>query len=443
MKFYDRTKELAILEQTREIAYNNHSQMTVLTGRRRIGKTSLILKHCNGTPTVYMFVGRSNEAVLCSEFAQIASKELNTYIPDEITSFVKLFEILMEQGRHQSFTLVIDEFQEFYFINQSIYSGMQDVWDRHKDSTKVNLIVSGSVYTLMTHIFQDAREPLYGRADSILKLQPFSTSVLKEILADYKPKYTNDDLLALYTFTGGIPKYIELFMEKGCTDTDSMIDFITQADSPFMNEGRALLIQEFGRKYGNYFSILTAIANGKNTLPELESIINSNPAGFLKRLEEDYELISKKRPIMAKESSQTVRYEISDLFLRFWFRYFSKYRSLIEMNNLDALSAIIKNDYPTYSGLILEMYFRQKMSESGKYIQLGSWWENQRGGSANPNEIDIVGIYINRKKVLLAEVKRQRKNFKNELFEQKVDAIRKKLFYNYEIEKTCLTLDDM
>jgi AAA+ ATPase superfamily predicted ATPase len=110
MKFYDREQELELLAHTREVAFNNHSQMTVLIGRRHIGKTKLILKSCEHLPAVYLFVGRSNEATLCSQFAETASRSLNTYIPPEITSFVSLFETLMTVGRHLSFNLVFDEF---------------------------------------------------------------------------------------------------------------------------------------------------------------------------------------------------------------------------------------------------------------------------------------------------------------------------------------------
>lgn len=238
---------------------------------------------------------------------------------------------------------------------------MQDIWDRYKDSTFVNFVASGSVYTLMNQIYMDAREPLYGRCDSIIKLRPFSTSVLKDILHDHKPDYTNEDLLALYTFTGGVPKYIDLFMQKGCTDMESMVDYIVQSDSPFLNEGKALLIQEFGKKYGNYFAILADIANGRNTTAEIEQNMGDMViAGHLKKLEEDYELIVRKRPILAKEGSQTVRFEISDLFLRFWFRYFIKYHRLVEMENFEQLGQLIKNDYPTYSGSTLEQYLRQQ-----------------------------------------------------------------------------------
>lgn len=112
-------------------------------------------------------------------------------------------------------------------------------------------------------------------------------------------------------------------MQKGCTVMESMVDYIVQSGSPFLNEGKALLIQEFGKKYGNYFAILSDIANGRNTTAEIEQNMGDTViAGHLKKLEEDYELIVKKRPILAKEGSQTVRFEISDLFLRFWFLLF-------------------------------------------------------------------------------------------------------------------------
>jgi len=442
MKFYNREKEMQRLGKSREIAFGNHSQMTVLTGRRRIGKTSLILKSCEHTPTVYLFVSRGNETMLCNQFAQVASRELHTFISPDISSFANLFETLMGIGRTVSYNLVIDEFQEFFYINETIYSLMQDIWDRYKDTTHVNLIASGSVYTLMHRIFMDYKEPLYGRCDSHIKLRPFETAVLKEILSDHKADYTNEDLLALYTFTGGVPKYIENLIDNGCTSVDEMIDFMMLPDSLFQNEGKTLLIQEFGKKYGNYFAVLSAIANGDNTIPKLiGSIGEASVTGHLKRLEEDYELITKKRPVFAKDGTQTVRYEISDLFLRFWFRYFTKYSDLIETGNLALLGKIIKNDYPTYSGLTLEMYFRQKMVESLEFRNVGSWWQTKK--DKNPCEIDIVGIYADDKRALVAEVKRQRKNFKPMEFSEKAETIRAKVLSKYEIVGRCLSMDDM
>ena len=439
MRFYNRTKELQELQKVRELAFAEHSKLTVLTGRRRIGKTSLIFKSCEDTTTIYWFVKRSNEADLCAGFVEIVSQVLHETIPGKVYSFTELFEFVMGLGTKHKFNLIIDEFQEFFNINPSIYSGMQDIWDRYRTKTNINLIVSGSVYTLMERIFKDAKEPLYGRSDRVLKLYPFETSTLKEILTDYKPQYKPDDLLSLYTFTGGVPKYVELLMDAGATDMEKMVDFMAQPDSPFIDEGNTLLIQEFGKKYGNYYSILGAIAGGENTLSEMEDKLDISLGGYLKRLEEDYDLVVKKRPILSKEGTQTVRYEISDPFLRFWFRYFNKYQSLLQIRNFTGLATIIKQDYPTYSGLMLEEYFRQQMIESGKFLNIGSWWE----AKGNQNEIDIVGIYLFEKKALVAEVKRQRKNFKPELFQKKVEAIHNKLLFKYEIESKCLSMDDL
>ena len=129
MKFYNRDKELASLEKVRRVSFSVHSQMTVLTGRRRIGKTSLIFKSCEDTPTVYLFVSRSNETDLCLRFTAEIRQALNIYVP-KLTNFAEIFRFLMDLGTRMEYNLVIDEFQEFYYINQEIYSLIQDTWDR-------------------------------------------------------------------------------------------------------------------------------------------------------------------------------------------------------------------------------------------------------------------------------------------------------------------------
>ena len=218
-----------------------------MVGRRRVGKTTLLKRAFEKKSVLYFFVAKKNEVLLCEEFTREVEDKLGVAL-GRLQNFASLFKAIMVLSSERNFTLIIDEFQEFFYINPTIYSKMQDIWDRYKDSTFVNFVASGSVYTLMNQIFMDSREPLYGRCDSIIKLRPFSTSVLKEILYDHKPDYTHEDLLALYTFTGGVPKYIDLFMQKGCTDMESMVDYIVQFDSPFLNEGKALLIQDFATK---------------------------------------------------------------------------------------------------------------------------------------------------------------------------------------------------
>lgn len=445
MKYYDRVSELNLLKTIQKKSFDEFSKMTVLKGRRRIGKTTLGILSMEGTDTVYLFVSRKPEAYLCAEYAESIRQSLNEYVPQGITRFKDIFTILMNIGKNRHFNLFIDEFQEFLYINPTIYADIQDVWDRERRNSKINFVVSGSVFTLMEKIFKDEKQALFGRADLSLTLEAFRTDVLKEIMEDHKNNYANEDLLALYSFTGGVPKYVELFMDNGCTDMDSMVDYLTRPDSLFFDEGKNMLIQEFGKQYSTYFSILGLIASGDVTLPQIEGRLGEKSiGGQMKLLEEEYRLIKKKRPIRAKDSSKSVRYEINDVFLRFWFRYFYRYRNLIEIKNYSALASIIRNDYPTYSGRILERWFRQKLMESQQYMEIGSWWHPRRGstGKETENEIDLVAVDLEGR-VSAFEVKRNRKKYSEALLRAKVCDMQSSAFRQSEISTGCLSLEDM
>ena len=440
MKFYNRESEIAELRRIAALSFADHARLTVVTGRRRIGKTSLVLKSFADAPVVYFFVPRKSEAALTAGFVEAASRELGIYVPIEIRNFSSLFRFLMELGQTKCFHLVIDEFQEFLSVNPAIYSEMQDIWDRNKDTTRVNLVVSGSVYSLMNKLFQDKKEPLFGRADNIIRLNPFDTVTLKKILSDYAPGYTNDDLLALYAFTGGVPKYLELFCDNGALSRSKMIRYAARENSPFLEEGKNLLIEEFGKNYGIYFSILSALSCGITTQSNIENAIGTiSISGHLRRLVEDYNIIRRVRPILSKPQTQTVRYEIADNFLHFWFGHFDRNQSLIEMRNFNGLEKIIKQQYESWSGHILERYFRQQLAESGRYREIGAWWESRQDN----NEIDLVALSLQGEHADVFEIKRQRKNYRQEQLSQKVEHLRQKILSNYTINQGCLTLEDM
>ena len=131
MKFYDREAERSALMQI-EKRSADHSQMTIITGRRRIGKTTLIKKAFHMIPFVYFFVGKKSESLLCKEFAEIIREELHEDI-GEFTSFSRLFGVAMTISKRKNFTLVFDEFQNLKYANEALFSEIQDVWDSNKD----------------------------------------------------------------------------------------------------------------------------------------------------------------------------------------------------------------------------------------------------------------------------------------------------------------------
>jgi len=439
MKFYNRESELELLKSIEELSKSS-SQMTVLTGRRRIGKTKLLLKAAENSKVVYLFVSKKSETVLANQFAEEASKSLGEPI-GSYSHIAELLEHLMLLSVEKPFTLIIDEFQELMKIDKSIIGDIQRVWDLNKDKTHLNLLVSGSVYSMMHSIFEDSKEPLFSRAGNIINLQPFKTDILKQILGDHNPAFSNDDLLALYCFTGGVAWYVELFMNAGATTVEKMINFIFRENSLFLNEGRNILIEEFGKEYGVYFSILECIARGINMRGNIESSIGVREiGGHLAKLENDYNIIRIARPVLSKESTKTTRYYISDNFLTFWFRFIYKYIGYVESGSLELLKGIVKRDYPTFSGIMLERYFRQRAKESGLFTHIGGFWDRK-----GENEIDIILINELSKHIEIGEIKRQVKNISPQLLSEKAQffiSLHPEL-QQYSLKELHLSLEEM
>lgn len=439
MKFFDRKEEIETLHRIRESAEKN-AQFTVMTGRRRIGKTSLVLKAYEDKTFLYFFVGRKAESLLCEEFRHEVENKLNIRLGGTPSGFTELFDFLMQLSKQQSITLFIDEFQNFERVNPSIFSDMQKIWDLNHQESKLNLIVCGSVYSMMTRIFRDKKEPLYNRQNRFMTINAFRPSVLKEILLEYNPAYTHEDLLALYAFTGGVAKYVQLLADDNALTLNDMIDHIISPDSVFINEGRAILVEEFGKDYDTYFSILSAIASGKTRRSEIESIIERPIGGYISRLEDDYGIIVKEMPVGAKPLSKNVTYNIRDNFFRFWFRFIFKYSHIIEIGGYEELRALIKRDYATFSGISLERYFREKAKESKRYTLIGRWWDRK-----GQNEIDMIAANEIDKTLEIYEIKRNRKNIDFKLLEEKKNKFLASVpsFEEYDIVTKGLDIDNM
>jgi AAA+ ATPase superfamily predicted ATPase len=404
MKFYNRESELAQLKQIEDMSHQS-AQMTFVVGRRRIGKTSLLLEAHKNSPYLYFFIAKKNEALLCQEFVEEIKQKLQIPLFGEYKSFKVVFGMLLDIAKTRQFTLIIDEFQEFNNLNASIFSDMQNLWDANKREAKINLLLCGSVYSLMTRIFENAKEPLFGRANHKIHVKSFDVGTLKEILTDFHPEHTGEDLLAFYLITGGVAKYVELLISQKAFTKADMLAQVLRENSLFLEEGKNVLIEEFGKEYGNYFSILSLIAAGRTSRVEIESIMEIHTGGFLERLENSFGLIQKVRPIFAKPTSRIVKYAIADNFLSFWFRFIYKYRSAIEAGNIEYIAQIVDRDYDIYSGKILEKYFIEKLKREKKYNIIGTYWEKN-----NENEIDIVAVNDMEKKVLFCEVKRKASN---------------------------------
>ena len=364
MRFFDRVRELADLKEIRE-RRESVAQFTVVTGRRRVGKTSLVVKSLEDETYVYLFVERKSEKDLCETFAREINEKLGDVVLGTPERFEEIFGALMKLSATRHLNVVIDEFQEFRNVNAGVFSSIQKLWDMHKGRARINLIVTGSVNTLMVRLFRNRRAALYGRETAFMVVEPFATDVLKEIMSAYHPGYRTEDLLALWTFTGGVAKYVELLIDSKSWTRESMIREIIRANSLFLDEGRAVLVEEFDKEYGVYFSILCAISRGKT-------------------------------------AAKTARYRLNDNFLVFWFRFMYRYSYILELKGYEQLREIVRRDYQVLSGHALEEYFRHKFAESGKWTRIGGWWDRK-----GENELDMLAENELTGTYAVCEVKRQ------------------------------------
>ena len=244
-------------------------------------------------------------------------------------------------------------------------------------------------------------------------------------------------MLSFYIFTGGVAKYVELFVNAGALSKEKQLDLIFNEDSLFLEEGKNLLIEEFGKEYTTYFSILSLIASSKTSRSAIESILERNIGGYLDRLENEYTVIRKIKPVFAKEGSRTQKYEISDNFFNFWFRFIYKNKSAIEIGNYEYVRTIVERDFSVYSGRFLEKYFIEKLKISQNYSIIGTYWERN-----NDNEIDIVALNEMEKSMLIAEVKLNPKKIDFEVLKNKSVKLIEG-FKSYRIDYKGYLIEDM
>lgn len=153
-----------------------------------------------------------------------------------------------------------------------------------------------------------------------------------------------------------------------------------------------------------------------------------------------YEIITKNQPIFEKSSTKNVRYTIEDNFFCFWVRFIYKYNYMLEIENYDAVKTIINRDYETFSGKMLERYFKRVLMESKAFTRIGSWWDRK-----GKNEIDIVAENELTDEAVFIEVKRKEENFDADVLNEKVGVFTRATgkFKDYAVSQKGLSMNDM
>ncbi|MBD3249278.1 AAA family ATPase [Candidatus Woesearchaeota archaeon] len=381
IQFKDRKRELKELD---DILSKEGFEFIVIYGRRRVGKTELILNATEKTNRIYyLAVGEKN----LDRFYDVC---INHY--PEAAKLKKDWEVLFDFLRKKSDVVIIDEFQNMIKEDSNILHIFQSITDSILKDSNQKLFLLGSSISIITSKLLDYKSPLYGRRTGSIELKPVSFFDMKEFFKDLD----TEKLLNIYGFADGIPHY--LIKIEG--DFWKWLGSELQKHSTFLKDEIEFLMRYEFEDSGTYKLILEAIANGKTKLNEINDFIKlkrTDISPYLRNLIE-VRMVKRTVPITENIKSRKGRYYLADNFLQFWFKFIYPNLSSIEEGILDI--ADIKSRYNQYLGKIFEDVSREFIIRQKKFSKVGSWWHKDK-------EIDIVALDEQKKEMLFAECKWQ------------------------------------
>lgn len=402
-KFVNRNKELESLE--REYT-NDDSSLVVIYGRRRIGKTALIKKFIGNKPSIYFLATEESEKENANNFKMIMSEKIkNPLLNSDVSfGFKDLFNILKSSLPNERMVVVIDEFQYLGKVNSAFPSVFQGIWDNILKDENIMVILCGSLIGMMEEQTLSYSSPLYGRRTGQIKMKQID-------FIHYNEFYENksfEELVELYSVTGGVPKYIETF-KKEKNILNAIKNSILEKDSYLYEEPIFLLEKEVG-DVGTYFSIIKTIAAGNHKLSKIATTLGVNQSNLTKYISTliNLDILEREIPITEEqpEKSKKGLYYIKDNFLEFWFKFVYPYRSYIEMEATEfVLEKIKRNFLDNHVSFVYEKICQEllwQMNFKGELpfniFKLGRYWDNS-------DEIDIVGLNDIDKCIIFGECK--------------------------------------
>lgn len=397
MKFINRSSELESLN--REYRRDGFA-MTVIYGRRRVGKTRLIKEFIQDKKGIYFLADTQIEGLNLQKFKEKTAEFLSDdlLLSIELNSWESIIKYIVRSlGESQEkFVLAIDEFQYLVQINSSILSIFQRIIDELLQKSNCMLIICGSLISLMYSSVLDYSSPLYGRRTSQIKVRAFDF----EFFSLCYPNTCSRKRVELYALLSGIPKYIELFQKDQDIFQSIQNNFLDQS-SFFYQEPRFLLQEEVDQNK-TFFSILHIIASGERKIGKISSKLGMetrNITSFLQKLK-DLEIIERQVPVFETkpEKSKKGLYFIRDHFLRFWFAYIFPYSGDLEMGRQNYVLNKIKNTWTEYCSPCFEEICLEhaRLNATFSVLKSGRHWQR---------DLEIDGVLIGDQDITFIECK--------------------------------------
>ena len=407
-RFVDRQMEMA--ELNRLLAAPD-GQFIPVYGRRRVGKTTLILHWAQQAQRSYIYWVARRETAEASRHSLAralwswAYPDIQNPEPPRFDSWEMLFREMVRMIGDKPTIVILDEFPYIVESDESFPSHLQAAWDHLFKNKPIFLVLAGSHIGMMVDMMA-YNAPLHGRFTAQMPVDALPFAALREFF----PNYDAAERVATYAVLGGIPAYLEHFRPQSNL-SDNIRENLFRRTGMFRSEPD-ILVSDLVRETRVYESVLRAIANDLRTPAEISietGIPAQNLPPYLKRLGE-LRLIERRIPatIPAPQRKTTTRsrYHLRDPYLRFYFRFIEPNQEMIEMGLVDTLWERIAEQFRAFIGATtFEELCREWIIAQARLRLLpftpevvGSHW-------ASDAQIDVVAINWREKAILLGECK--------------------------------------
>ncbi|MBR6294004.1 MAG: AAA family ATPase [Lachnospiraceae bacterium] len=419
--FRGRTAELKALDKKFK---QNGFVMTVLYGRRRVGKTRLINEFMQGhdCKKIYFTCVEREESELLSLMTEAVLMALAPDMADMISfkRFEDLFDFIGKQAEKERIIFFMDEYP--YLVKQCPYiqSVLQRVIDTYWKKGNLFFVICGSLVSFMKDEVLAQSAPLHGRSDIELKLRPFDYLETAEFLDGY----TCEEKAICYGLTNGVAKYIEQFDPKLSLEENILEQFYS-VGGYFAEEQVKTVIASDKQNPALYNSIVSAVATGHTRSSEIASCIGSDEVTYPLKVLVNAE-------VLEKRVSKKPYYVLNDSMLEFWFRYVSRATSLINAGN-GALyyNANVKEHIHDFMGKVFEKMAKEYLIKHAGVdglpvlTEITDYQDTVLDEEKKPKQIEIDLLGKNDKNILLVgECKFKNSSFDKSDLEKFMDKIK-------------------
>ncbi len=397
--FVNRFSELELLEKRYA---SGNAEFFVLYGRRRVGKTELLARFCEGKRSIFFVSDLGSEISLRTSLSAAVNTTLfgHNQMNAVYSRWEDLLHALAQAAQSERLVVVLDEFPYLVTAHPPLASILQRVWDQTLKNSQIMLILCGSYIGMMEETVLGYQAPLYGRRTAQYLLEPLQ---FKDVRLFY-PSFDLEDQVRAFAVYGGTPAYLHTIQPQQSLK-ENILDGILSRGSFLYDEVRFVLQQEL-REPRNYFAILQAIAAGKTRLNEIKQATGIEGAtAYLDTLQRLH-LVERIVPVTETQPQKSRRgiYRLKDQYVRFWFRYIHPNRSQLERGGAQIiLENQVLPEIDHFSSLTFEEVCQQffwQAGLSGKLpfvpTNIGNWWNSNE-------EIDLA--VLGEKDAMLVECK--------------------------------------